>query len=111
MLSLVVSWAVKCSRGNGTHSPFRTERTTVLISAFFSLSFLVENSENFIRVEVWGTKHEVMKGWLLVVLKPVLHANLPLSSSECFVLDCGVFKGNIWESQPGALPFGPASAV
>lgn len=27
------------------------------------------------------------------------------------VPDCGVFKGNMWDSQPRALPSGPASAV
>lgn len=84
MLGLVVSWAVKCSRGNDTHSPFRVERTTGVISDFFLFHSCWRNFENFISVEVWGTKHEVMKGWWLVVHYPVLHANFPFSSSECF---------------------------
>lgn len=86
MLGLVVSWAAKCSRGNGTHPPFGTERTTVLTSAFFIFHSWQRNFWNFLSVEVWGTEHEMIKGWLLLVHYPMLHTNRPLSSSECFGL-------------------------
>lgn len=65
----MVSWAAKYSRGGGTHPPFGTERTTVLIAAFFIFSFLTEEFSEFyicrgLGYQAWDDQGLVVTGAL-----------------------------------------------
>lgn len=111
MLDFMLSWAVRCSIDNHAHPAIRTESTTVFNFSISYLSFLIEEFGDFLSVEVWGTKGEMIKGWLFLLQYPVLQGNSSLSLSSTELLShvdcCSVFKGNVWDKQQGILPSGP----